>query len=216
MGLRRAWGVFWRQIFATKRIVATFSVLLVAIVAAVWLHSDPAFRWLGLSLQLAGVWTVVKDIDDRRVAHGLPGVMDRVKAWLGGFRAMWAKPVSASLNATLEAVSSAATAELLTGLGPNATLEQRVQRLRDDVDALEVKLNETRAKAMEGIRENAQAIQDEAAARMTEFAKLNGLLKTVHVGGIDVSLMGVVWLAIGLIMSTGSVELARWAEVLVG
>ena len=61
----------------------TAFVLGIAVIAAIWLRSEPAFRWIGLCLQVLGILTVVYNIRDTRERFDRPGLLALAAQWLG-------------------------------------------------------------------------------------------------------------------------------------
>jgi hypothetical protein len=53
-----------------------------------------------------------------------------------------------------------------------------------------------------------EALSQERSLRQTELHTLNRKLELTETGGLDISLMGLICLMVGLIMSTASYELA--------
>lgn len=94
--------------------------------------------------------------------------------------------------------------------GKDASVEERVA-------ALEFNLNETRTR-MDGIyaelhrdiRRTIADLQDEQVARANTDQKIDRKLEETTVGGIHISLMGLVWLIIGVTMSTAPKELINF------
>jgi hypothetical protein len=60
----------------------TAFVLGIAVIAAIWLRSEPAFRWIGLCLQLLGIFTVAYNIRDTRERFDRPGLLALAAQWL--------------------------------------------------------------------------------------------------------------------------------------
>ncbi len=66
------------------------------------------------------------------------------------------------------------------------------------------------------VREGAQKLKDEAAARTQRDTELETLIRGAQTGGLDVSFVGLVWLAFGLVLATSSLEAEKLARYVFG
>lgn len=180
-----------------------------ALAAVLWMRSEPSLRWIGLALQLAGVATVAYGIRETRSLFGQPRWRERLRAW-------WARRPKRKLSSTASGMAGVATAtssasgRLTALVGPDATLEQRVGALEQNLGSLEQWLGDSQGKLSQGLQETSARLEAEARTRTQETGALDRLLRAAQVGGLDVSAMGLVWLALGLLLATGSAEITRW------
>ena len=92
---------------------------------------------------------------------------------------------------------------------PNATIEDRVRVLESNIDSMEHITSELREQITQINREKNEDILSEQQKREGEIAGIEIKLEVAETAGEYFSLIGLVWLFIGLIMSTASVELSR-------
>jgi hypothetical protein len=81
-------------------------------------------------------------------------------------------------------------------------LEKNLTRVRDQLHELE---RETEKRLEHQIK----ALEQEKQDRAKVDEDIREKLKTSAVGGLHISAVGVAWLSVGVIMSTGSIELAH-------
>jgi hypothetical protein len=81
-------------------------------------------------------------------------------------------------------------------------VEKNLTRVRDQLHELE---RETEKR----LERQINALEQEKQDRAKVDEDIREKLKTSAVGGLHISIVGVVWLFLGVIMSTGSTELAR-------
>jgi hypothetical protein len=55
-----------------------------------------------------------------------------------------------------------------------------------------------------------ESVKQEKLAQTMETEAIRQKLEAVQVGGLHISAIGVVWLVVGVCMSTSSIELAKW------
>lgn len=76
-----------------------------------------------------------------------------------------------------------------------AALEARVTKVNQRVDQVQRELHQE-------VKAREDALSSERSTRDREVAEINKRLKSVGTGGVGVLLMGLVWLATGLTLST--------------
>lgn len=89
------------------------------------------------------------------------------------------------------------------------TIEQRVDLLEAELIAVRQDASELRASVTQQRREMEDRIGREAAERAKEMTAVSELLARAQTGGINFSLVGLVWLAMGVIMTSIPAEFAR-------
>jgi hypothetical protein len=84
-------------------------------------------------------------------------------------------------------------------------VEKNLIRVKDQLHELE---RETEKRLEQQIK----ALEQEKQDRANVDEDIREKLKTSAVGGLHISAVGVVWLFVGVIMSTGSIELAHLSQ----
>src|SRR4051794_19048391 len=101
----------WLWLLEGSLAYRAFSVVLLACVVAFIFHSEPAFRYSGLALQLMGLGTVVKGIWDTRSLFEQPTLRERFRRWRSRRPKFRQSPTVGIELASLGAATSSAEAE---------------------------------------------------------------------------------------------------------
>lgn len=88
-------------------------------------------------------------------------------------------------------------------LMPELALEENLKRVNE-------RLDRTRDLLYQEVRNREDGLNLERLARETKDQELNRKLEMSETGGLHISVMGLVWLALGLIMSTVTNEIVTW------
>lgn len=199
-GLRQRSGVW----------TAAFAIIIVAIVVfSCW---EPRIRWAGGALQLLGLAQVVIGLRSKRKNFGLPSLPEKALAWLKEIRhrLSWRREqtvaVEARADVSLRADVARATAIVIPG--KNASLEERVDALEKSVLGLH-SADAQITKRVDDLNGSQQEdLRKERDEREEGDEENRMLIKKVEVGDLDIQWIGVVWLFFGIILSTGSNEIA--------
>jgi hypothetical protein len=156
--------------------------------------NESRIRMMGLILQLFGIFTVFKGILELRKLFNHPSLRTIGIKWLKSFPPYRIpKPITATLN-----VASTSMRAYISGItlphraGPNATIEERLSALESIFASIEH-----------------QTTEHEQQISQLNILELEIKLETIETAGEYLSLIGLVWLFIGLVMSTASVELSH-------
>jgi len=195
---------------------STAFVLGIAVIAAIWLRSEPAFRWIGLCLQLLGIFTVAYNIRDTQERFDRPGLLALAAQWLRR-RPRFSSSVAISVCAIEggDSVFGRARVDIWHNAGSDAVearldaAEKNLIRVRDQIHELE---RETEKR----LERQINALEQEKQVRAKGDEDIREKLKTSAVGGLHISTVGVVCLFVGVIMSTGSTELADLSQRFIG
>lgn len=180
-------------------------------------QSDFRIRTLGMTFQLIGVMTVWMDLKDTTTLFGKKGILlsnwDWLKRGILGHSSIIMAGGCAEASA---AVSGRATIRrpILPGLSELErieTLEENAAHVDADVHALFGESEKTR-------HELTLAISAESSNRQTAHEKLRLEIEGISTGNASLLLFGLVWLGVGVTLSTWAPEIAKivschWAEV---
>ena len=206
----------WFRRFATWLAEARLSWLGLAVVGmglCVSLSLDlpePYIRLTGLALQLLGLLTVLYGISKTRQLFNLPTVRGSVISWLKRFPPFRLKGVTGRMIGLAGEVNAAGRVKVRLSVGPDSPLESRVRALESNFRLLDETVEKLQEQAEERDRLGREAIRAESQARQREVTLVSEKLALAQTGGLTLSLMGLVWLAIGLIVTTLSPEIAAW------
>lgn len=185
---------------------------LLVVAGLAWYSCRPTadtLRQLGLVYQLIGVSAVIFEIRKTSKKHNLEPLRERfVSYWQDApaWRSARALQLSAAESST-DAMSGKGRVSVKPPSG--ASIEQRLQRLEQLAKALGRNIDAVDQRVDQEQRARLEGFNAEAAQRAREVADLQQRVMEAETGGLHFSMFGVVWLALGVTMSTVPCEL-RW------
>jgi len=189
----------------------TATVLLAALVIALRPSATEfQIRITGVVLEWLGIGTVAWGVRKTRQFFGHPGLVDLFWAWIGQFP-RWRRDVRIAAGAAhLRALGGKAQVHSWAVNNPKAPLEDQVRVLSTNLENLNKEFREFHNEMDKEFHKHGQSLKEEERARATEDAKLREKLEEAHTGGLHISVAGVVWLFVGVLLATISQEIARW------
>ena len=188
----------------------TAALNIAAVSTAICLGTEPAFRWIGLALQLAGGFTVWWAIAETHQSFGKPSVFTRTSTWLRKF------PLTNQLRSLVLNVGVASIGlagghmEVRHRPGANATIEQQLAMLKEDFDRLNAQHVTFVSKTNQKIEEQRKLLDEESDARKRDRKEIDLKIEETATGGLHIPSIGGVLIVVGSILGTLSVELASW------
>ena len=188
--------------------------MLVIVVAILFISkkgfSEPAIRITGLTLQLFGIYTVAWGIIETRKLFDRPSIFMHIRTWLDRRPIFGGRVIVADMSARLGGFGVIARGSISAGVGPNATVEERMRALETNIDLLGERISHVETEMDNKFRAHAQTLMEEQLARASKDEIITAKLEATETGGLHISAMGVLWLFVGVIMSTASQEIAKW------
>jgi len=218
LGLRRKivqiwqWLVTtWRWLAEGKKVFLCLCVIAAAVAVPFFLsRSEVSIRSAGYVLQLLGMIFAIRGLLSIRAHFGQPPLWNLFLDWLKRFP-KWRRSVAASVGvASSVMVGGKVRAEVWTPDNPDHPIEKRIEGIVRNQERLR-----------DGQREHANSIDElensykehkkdvaEQAKRMEDEIRLD--LETLHTSDLITSIVGLVWLTVGITLSTMASELYRW------
>jgi len=203
----------WRTLTAVLRdawyMWLCIGVLLFAFIVGFTAHRllsvtlTDAVRYSGTVLQILGLSTVALGLRQMRRMFDRPSVGAAILRWLRRFAAAFTGPKSISAQASLVGVATM-TGELrvIRGVGPGATLDQRVSILEENLKLLRDELD-TR---LQGVRQELgtvkESIERERQERRVADEKTARKIEEVAIGGLHLEVVGLIWLFLGVMAAS--------------
>jgi hypothetical protein len=199
----------WVWAFREPRLVwLALGVVAIAALPVWWWKSEPAFRIAGMALQLLGLGTVAWGIRKTRELFGRPSMRERFMRWWRG-RPRRRHTVSASVAIAMGHASMTADAEAWSETSPDVCVEVRLTALEKNLLEVRGRFNAFKQKTQMDLGKLTDDLGQETQVRGDEDRAIRTKLEETGVGGLDLSVMGVLWLCVGVIMSTLSIELEK-------
>lgn len=167
-------------------------------------------RYAGTILQALGLGTVAIGLRQTRQKFRHPAVGTKIKNWFKNIASAFKAPEPITLQVSDGvSVTTGIDAILTVEPGPDTTIEQRVVLLEQKVKALRQELNTQIKEANHTIDIIKKEMQRESEERQTADKKTNQLIEEMGVGGIHLEIVGLVWLFLGVILTSIPDEIGR-------
>jgi hypothetical protein len=177
---------------------------------------EVCIRWWGMVLQLIGIGTVVHDLWSRIPKEQRKGPIRWLLAWSREWIArMPPRHFFAQVHEGLTLADSATGSDAITITRTGATLDQRVAVLESRMTTIDDSLDRARQGIAQERKAREASIRKMTADAAAVIAGIRSRVEDVAVGTLPVSMFGVWWLAVGVVLSTAAPELVRWAGYMV-
>ena len=203
----------WHWLVEACLLWLTVAVAAIALVLAFRKGIDEAtIRITGLVLQLLGIGTVAWGIRVTRKFFGRPSILTLLRQWFNHFPRFAGRTIAATANIHAISMTGNARGHVWRHPGPDATIEDRVKAIEDNLQDVNQRLCSTQTEIDQGFREQTGNLKHEQDMRSRADQEIREKLEATETGGLHISAMGVLWLFIGIIMSTIPAELSRWVN----
>lgn len=201
-------GAWWRWLSAARIFWLFVFVVLVVCLAidwAGWLFCiEPVARlpYAGFTLEVAGVLTVVYGFSTKIDLYGGEPIASRIKQWLLSIPlfSQDTRVVLGSGHLTLGPLKASATAT--SSLPPDASLDDRVQRLEHQVENLQSALSKLREDQDSAVAELRKELEQQIQTIVDDIDALKKLTSDAHIGDVGTELAGIGWILVGLALAT--------------
>lgn len=203
--LRKVWRFLWTKKWY-RFLIGTVAVVCVITAGFYWLPLSEGLRYIGLFLQLAGVYQVSVGLRDTRRLFGMPKLSTEASELLGRLIKVF-KLEGDNVCGTVDRVAVASYRAGAGHSGRNATvtIDERVDKLEKLFVDLENKLDSLESRMRDDLLTR---LDEERSKRTKEIARIEKLQREFSVGGISLEVVGVGCLAIGIILATIPGEIA--------
>jgi hypothetical protein len=93
-----------------------------------------------------------------------------------------------------------------------ASAEVRLEAVIRNVEGLNQRLIQLETEVASELRSHSQALRDEQQTRASADNEVRQRLEAAQTGGLHLGFVGLVWLFLGVLLSTASPEIARWIQ----
>lgn len=201
------WLVEWKWFCLGFIVVFAPSSFIVLVCA-----DEAVIRIAGMVLQLMGIGTVAWGIHITRKEFGHPSVFTVWHKRLNRFPAFGNHGAAVSFNITLPALTGSMRGYSSASAGTNPTIDARIQALEENIRLVNDRVNQTQNEMDQEFRKQTDALKQEQQIRSDEDQHTRSKMESTNTGGLHISAMGALWLAVGVIMSSIPSELAVWLK----
>lgn len=192
--------VFWCLLVIAAAIILGF---------VIW-SSEVSIRSSGYVLQFIGMLFAIRGLLGIRAHFGQPLLRILFLNWLKRFP-KWKRNVVIDVGAGHFRVAGLkASMEVWSPDDPNLPIEERVEKIINNLERIRIEQG-AHAKLIDGLKDS----HEEHKKKITEQTRkieenIRTELESSHTSDLITSLVGLVWLTIGITMSTMSQELYKW------
>lgn len=167
-------------------------------------------RYTGLALEVGGIGTVAYGLFEMRQLFNRPSFRKSFKAWWERLKWVFRPPPPTVLEPKGSVSgTSMGSARVTIGWNDEWSLEKKVEWLKERHDDLSSDLKKRISDLRETDRNLGKRISEERRERSDEASDIKKKLEGLAVGGLNLEAIGLVWILVGLISATLSVELAN-------
>lgn len=170
-------------------------------------ESDFRVKTLGMILQLIGVGSVWFDLTSTARTFGKTGMIQRTKDWL---KAGFTRNATVSLSGVSAQASTGGSARLTVRwpIDPNAVNSVRIEALEKNLGKIDEEINALFQQLDQHAAVARERASNEEKMRTLAVAEVRRELIEASAGNFAILVFGVVWLAVGVVLSTWAPEIA--------
>lgn len=168
---------------------------------------EPRIRIAGMIMELFGLGTVAFGVRETRVRFKKSSLLETTRQWLKSFPKFKIETRIVLGTATLKLGGGTLSAFGTVSPSPTATLEERVALLERSLNQANEMIHQIQQKIEEETRKRDTALDAERRDREVGDEKNQQRLKEAVAEGLYIETTGVVWLFLGIILSTASNEI---------
>lgn len=189
-------------------VVTPVAIILAFVPISIFGASEPSIRITGMFLQIIGLIPVFFSILELRREFGLPGIIETVKSAWKDFPKYHPPPNTMSVSAGLAVgVSANLAASGSVGNPADESLEKQIEALRSGLEALRIAFEQNKKTVNDTMDRHRRELSQELQGLATQQSRQADKLKSVHTTGLAWSASGAIWIGVGIILSSMSVEL---------
>ena len=185
--------------------------LLAAWWVPLWLFTtnpEVHMRWTGMLLQIGGVGTVAWGLSKTRQLFDQLGIWESIVSWVAAIPEQVRAPTAVSASGSMKsALGSLSAGAQVHSSQDDKSLEEKVSWLLNEVKRLENLIDDIRSEGKERKKKLEDQIEEEASERESADEDISQQIEEVAIGGLHLEFMGVVWLVVGIVLSSFPVVL---------
>ncbi len=190
--------------------MGVFVVLAATLFGFVTWHSEESIRLAGYALQLIGMIFAIRGLLGVREHFGQSLLRQLVFKWVKRFP-RWKRNVvigAGACHSTMAGMKG--RAEVWTPDDPEKPIEQRIDGILRNLDRIREEQRE-HAHSIDELKDSHEEHKKQVAEEQNNMKeKIRSDLESLHTSDLITSLVGLVWLTVGITMSTLAPELSKW------
>jgi len=187
-----------------------FVVLAPVLLGFVAWHSEESIRIAGYALQLVGMIFAIRGLLGVREHFGQPLLRHLFLKWIKRFPRWKRKVVIGAGTGLVSMAGMKARAEVWTPDNPEKTVEERIDSIIKNLDRIRDEQRE-HAQLIDKLKDSHEKHKKQVADESKKLKEdIQSDLESLHTSDLITSLVGLVWLTVGITMSTLAPELSKW------
>jgi hypothetical protein len=175
-----------------------------------WAHAEDWYRYHSLALQFVGLVQVVRGLNDTAERFSVPSGKQMVRAWLASFphgRLPHVQPPFETID-----MSQGVDVHCMPSYGQheNATDQQRIQTLEQNVDLLRRQVMAEHTETVKAVAKVRAELQADDSSLRRETAKTRKLVEDQFASGMGEGYQGLAFVFFGTIYSSLTPEFLKW------
>jgi hypothetical protein len=159
--------------------------------------------WAATLLEIAGLGKVALDLHRVRKEYARPSVVDEITAWFRELPSVFRGPKGRTIAVGAgEMVVVGSRIGVSVKAGPNSTLERRVQILEEELERVRDHMAAEHHDLVVKVDKIEASVATERNERTQGQHALQQKVADLAVGGLHLELVGLVWLFVGVALST--------------
>jgi hypothetical protein len=201
----------WRWLVEAKLVfMCVFAVLAAILFGFFTFHSEESIRVVGYVLQLIGMIFAIRGLLGIREYFGQPLLIQLVSNWVKRFPRWKRNVVIAAGTAHMTMSGMKARGEVWTPDDPEKPIEHRIDGIIRNLDRIREEQRE-QAHSIDDLKDSHEEHKKQVAEEQNSMKeKILTDLESLHTSDLVTSLVGLVWLTVGITMSTLAPELSKW------
>jgi hypothetical protein len=187
--------------------------ILYIVLALCWLnffnYIEPSFRLIGLLLQICGIATVIIGFHQTRKQFNHKSYDQLFCNWLKRFpikpRPTFIEPEGIQTGISIGNV----TLHTVFKLNPDTPLEQQLIKIEKEILFIQNQIDNQTNKNIDELSKLNNKLAVEKNERVQSINQTFKIIEATSTGGIHISFIGTIWLLLGVVFSTASLELSR-------
>lgn len=182
-------------------LAATVGVPVVAFISPI--STSDQLRYSGLAFELLGIGTVWAGLRDRRILFGKQSTFDKTTGWLKRFPRLG--PQTHTLVAAAGSMGIASAQGRMRAwheTSPTSSIDDRVAALEANIQTLRTEQGNLEQRLQQETRERQDADKAERERRESNYKEIQTTLDSLGAGNLGLETLGLLWLSLGVILST--------------
>jgi len=206
--LKRLWA--WAK--EKEALLFWFNIVMLILLLYAFMppSSETRLRFVGLIFQICGVLIAAWGLLDIRKLFELPTIRQITREWFRRFPPFRPKSKHVTVEMGTGHYSLTGYApDIWIGAGPTASIEQRLSVLEDNLQRVNQKTVDIQNQLNSEVRAHKEALAQASRSLKQTAEDIHHKLELTETSGLQLSFVGLVWLGVGLIISTIPNEIIR-------